>query len=297
MIQHLKLYSRTPPNGLVAFSGNVAEREGQSDVKVWSMEPPIPMNQRLYRCDKTFILDHLMGMTETKEVYGMVVMDKREGNIALLKGKAIIELATATSNVPGKTRAGGQSSARYMRIRIDAAKDFYKTIAEMMQSNFLEIKGNLKGIIIGGPGHTKYDFVDKYDYINTELKDKIIGIKDLSYTGPFGLQELLEKSQDLLASESVMTEKNIMNKFFDLLNSDIDMVAYGKEHVRSAIERSAADVLLISETLDDDTLDEFEALCEKFGTKFEMISVETREGKQLNDIGQFAALLRYKLHY
>jgi len=297
MIQHLKLYNKTPKNGLAAFSGNVAEREGQSDVKVWSIEPPMPMNQRLYRCDKQFILDHLESMTETKEVYGMVVMDKREGNIALLKGKAIIELATATSNVPGKTRAGGQSSARYMRIRIDAAKDFYKKIAEMMQDNFLELKGNLKGIIIGGPGHTKYDFVDKYDYINTELKRKIIGIKDLSYTGPFGLQELLEKSEDILANESVMTEKNLMNKFFDLLNRDNEMVTYGKEHVKNAIEKSAVDTLLISETLSDDVLDEFETLCEQFGTTFEMISIETREGKQLNDMGKFAAILRYKLHY
>lgn len=297
MIQHLKLYPKTPENGLAAFSGNVAEREGQSDVKVWSIEPPIPMNQRLYRCDKQFILDPIADMTETKEVYGLVVMDKREGNIALLKGKTIVELANTSSNVPGKTRAGGQSSARYMRIRIDAAKDFYKNIAELMQSNYLDLKNNLKGIIIGGPGHTKYDFVDKYDYINTELKNKIIGIKDLSYTGPFGLQELLEKSEDLLANESVMTEKNLMNKFFDLLNSDNEMVTYGKEHVRSAIEKSAVDTLLISETLDDDTLDEFEQLCENFGTNFEMISIETREGKQLNDIGKFAAILRYKLNY
>ena len=37
MIQHLKLFKRTPPNGLVVFSGNVAEREGQQDFKVWSI--------------------------------------------------------------------------------------------------------------------------------------------------------------------------------------------------------------------------------------------------------------------
>jgi peptide chain release factor subunit 1 len=297
MIQHLKLYQQTPKNGLAAFSGNVAEREGQSDVKVWSIEPPIPMNQRLYRCDKLFVLEPLEVMTESTEVYGLVVMDKREGNIALLKGKAIIELANTTSNVPGKTRAGGQSSARYMRLRIDAAKDFYKQIADLMQNSYLDIKTTLKGIIIGGPGHTKYDFVDKYDYINTELKQKIIGIKDLSYTGPFGLQELLEKSEDLLANESIMTEKKIMQRFFDLLNKDQEMVAYGKNHVKDAIEKSAVETLLISETVDDDILDEFESICESFGTNFEIISTETREGKQLNDIGKFAAILRYKLTY
>ena len=34
MIQHLRLFKRTPSNGLAAFSGNVAEREGQSDVRL-----------------------------------------------------------------------------------------------------------------------------------------------------------------------------------------------------------------------------------------------------------------------
>ena len=37
MIQHLRLYKQTPPNGLACFSGNVSEREGQFDFKVWSI--------------------------------------------------------------------------------------------------------------------------------------------------------------------------------------------------------------------------------------------------------------------
>src|SRR3989344_8033977 len=40
MIRHLQTVGRTPANGLAAFSGNVAEREGQQDIQVWSIEPP-----------------------------------------------------------------------------------------------------------------------------------------------------------------------------------------------------------------------------------------------------------------
>ncbi|MFH1589081.1 MAG: peptide chain release factor 1, partial [archaeon] len=105
MMQHLKLYTRTPANGLALFSGNVAEREGQQDFKVWSIEPPIPLNQRLYRCDKNFVLEPLQDQSDDKTVFGLVVMDKREGNIAFLKGKVIIPLSKAHSAVPGKTRA------------------------------------------------------------------------------------------------------------------------------------------------------------------------------------------------
>ena len=48
MIQHLKLFKRTPPNGLAIFAGNVAKREGQQDMKVWSIEPPIPLGHTSY---------------------------------------------------------------------------------------------------------------------------------------------------------------------------------------------------------------------------------------------------------
>ncbi|MEK6947215.1 MAG: LAGLIDADG family homing endonuclease, partial [Nanoarchaeota archaeon] len=108
MIQHLKLFKRTPPNGLCVFSGNVAEREGQHNFKVWSIEPPIPLKTRIYRCDKEFVLDILRDMLDVKEVYGLVVMDRRDANIALLKGKSIIPLVKTHSEVPGKFKAGGQ---------------------------------------------------------------------------------------------------------------------------------------------------------------------------------------------
>src|SRR3989338_3416426 len=37
MTQHLRLFKRTPENGLAVFAGNVAEKEGQQDFKVWSI--------------------------------------------------------------------------------------------------------------------------------------------------------------------------------------------------------------------------------------------------------------------
>ena len=110
MIQHLKIYPKTPPNGLAVFSGNVAEREGQSDVKVWSIEPPLPLKIRIYRCDKKFVLEHLADMVVTKEVYGLVVLDRRDAMVALLRGKTLVPLVKTHSEVPGKTKAGGQSS-------------------------------------------------------------------------------------------------------------------------------------------------------------------------------------------
>ncbi|MBW2971187.1 peptide chain release factor aRF-1 [Candidatus Woesearchaeota archaeon] len=294
MLQHLKLFRHTPPNGLAVFSGNVAQREGQQDIQVWSLEPPVPLKTRIYRCDKEFQLDLLRDMLETKEVYGLVVMDRREANIALLKGKTIIPLSKKESNVPGKTRAGGQSSQRFARLREGAAKEFYKKIGEMMKEEFLFNK-DLKGIIVGGPGPTKQDFVNG-NYITNEVKNKILAIKDISYTGSFGVQELVDQSQDVLSGEEIASEKKIMSKFFELLAKKPGMASYGEKEVTENLKMGAVDVLLLSDSLSDAKLDEFDKLAKEFGTEVNIISTETREGVQLRDLGKIAAILRYEMN-
>lgn len=292
MTQHLRLFKKTPDNGLAVFSGNVSEREGQEDFKVWSIEPPIPLKTRIYRCDKEFVLDLIRDMLETKEVYGLVVVDRRDANIALLKGKSIVPVVKTHSEVPGKSKAGGQSSARFERIREGAKKDHFKKVAEYMKEQFLGNK-NLKGIIVGGPGPTKYDFIDT-GFITTEVKNKIIAIKDLSYTGEFGLQELVDKSQDVLAKEDVMNEKKIMGKFFDLLAKKPGMASYGEKEVMDNLKTGVVDTLLISEELEDKKIEAFEKEAKKISSEVEIISTETREGVQLRDLGKVAAILRYE---
>lgn len=294
MIQHLKIYKNTPPNGLAAFSGNISEKEGDVNVKVWSIEPSIPLNIRIYRCDKTFVLEPLEEMVEHRETYGLVVMDRREGDIALLKGKKIVPLVSTHSHVPGKFKTGGQSARRFEANRDLAAKEFYRKIAEYMKEQFLGMK-ELKGILVGGPGPTKYDFIES-GHITTEVKKKIIGIKDLGYTGEFGLNELVDKSQDILAAEEIADEKKHMQQFFELLAKKPGMVTYGPIDVEKDLENGLVDKILISEDLPNEVIDKFEEAAERKGSAVHLISTDTREGVQLKEMGGIAAILRYEAH-
>ncbi len=294
MIQHLRLFKQTPPHGLAVFSGNVAAAEGKQDLRVWSIEPPIALNTRIYRCDKTFVTDILENMLLENRVYGLVVMDRRDANLALLKGKTIIPLQKTHSEVPGKFKAGGQSAARFARIREGAILDHYKKIAEYMKNQFLPYGNNLKGIIIGGPGVTINDFLN-YDLLTGDLKRKVLGTKDLSYTGEFGLQELLDKCEDILAEEEIAAEKKIMNRFFTELRVSYKKVTYGDKETRKALDMNVVDVLLVSESIPEDTIFEFEELAKKGGASVQIISVETREGAQLRDLGGVASILRYEI--
>ena len=293
MIQHLRLFKRNPDNGLAVFSGNIGP-EGRADLKVWSVEPPMALQVKGYRCDKTFNTDPLAEMLESNEIFGLVLIDRREGTIASLKGKASVILSRHTSNVPGKMRAGGQSAARFGRIRENAAKEFYVRMGEHVKDAFFE-NSDLRGIILGGPGPTKHEFMDG-SFITNELKKKIVAVKDITYTDENGVKELIEASQDVLAKESIADEKRLMKKFFDYLAEREKMVSYGPEHVQKTLDLGAVDTLLISESLPDEKIEHFEAEAKKHGTTVEIISVETGEGAQLKEFGGIGALLRYELH-
>lgn len=294
MIQHLKNFPRTPENGLAAFAGNVASTEGKQDMRAWSFEPPIPLNMRIYRCDKHFVTGILEEMTVEHDAYGLVAMDRRDAMFALLKGKTIIPLQKTHSEVPGKTKAGGQSAQRFARIRQEAYKDHFKKVAEYMKEQFLPLGKNLKGIIIGGPGITVNDFMNK-DYITGDLKKKIIGTKDLSYTDDFGLQELVDKSQDLLAEEEIAQEKKAMNDFFMTFRENPNKVSYGEKETLKALSMAAVGVLLISETISEDVIFDLEEKAQACGATVKIISTETREGIQLKDLGGIAAILRFEI--
>jgi len=295
MIQHLKVViQKTPENGLAIFSGNVAEREGQYDFNVWAIEPPAPMNQRLYRCDKEFVLDPLKEMMDDKNEYGLVVLDGRDATIAVLRGKTIIPIKSTHSEVPGKMRAGGQSAPRFQRLRAGALNDHFKKIAGYMKDEFLP-RQYLRGIIIGGPGTTVNNFLNK-NHITGDVQKKIIGVKDLSYTGEYGLHELVEKSDDLLAKEDIIREMKLMKEFFYLLSTEEGKTAYGKDKVLELVKQGIVDKVILSETLTKEIIDEFETEAEKFSTEVEIISTETTEGVQLRDMGKVVAILRFNIN-
>jgi peptide chain release factor subunit 1 len=293
MIRALLLYKRTPPNGLALFAGNVAEREGQSDIRIWEIEPPTPLKTKVYRCDQTFFLEPLKEFISIREVYGLIVIDKQEANIALLKGKAIIIVKNFDSVVPGKTRAGGQSAARFSRVRDGMLKDFFKKVGDTVNKTFLGNK-DVKGIIIGGPGPNKEQFF-KGNFILTPIKEKVLGLIDTGYTGQQGLEEIVARGEDLLAQEEITKEKAIINRLFDFLAKKPSFVAYGEDEVRKALDIGAVKTLMISEDFDETKIEELSEKCEEFKGEWVVVSTDTKEGVMLKNLSGIAAILRYPL--
>lgn len=294
MLTEMRKYKNTPKNGLVLFSGNVSEIEGKPDYKIFTIEPPEPINVRLYRCDQIFIVEPLQELLLAKHSYGLVVMDHREANLAFMRGKSITIVKNMDSPIAGKMKAGGQSAERFQRGREEEIKHFFKKIADAMKDAYFN-KEELRGIIIGGPGPAKNDFYES-GYLLDEIHKKIIGIKDVGDTGENGLRELLAKSEELLEKEELIAEQKILNEFLGNMAKDTGLASYGEAEVQKNLENGTVKLLLLSEALPEEKVDKFIEIAKQFGTEIALISEQTQEGVQLKELGGFGAILRYKTH-
>ena len=293
IVRHLKTLKQTPKNGLALFSGNISQTEGQDDLRLWAIETPLPLKSRLYRCDKEFVLEPLREMLEVTEIYGLLVMDRKEAAIGMLEGKRIETLQKMTSGIPSKVRAGGQSSQRFHRITEGLTKEFYKRIANEMKNIFFENK-KLKGIIVGGPIPTKDEFIDG-QYMATKLRDKVVGRVDIGGSDESGLKELVQKSQDILAGQEIVHEKKLLEKFFDHLGRKPDLAALKEEKTRRALKYGAVDTLILSKDADKTIVKELKQMAESTSSSVEIVSSETEEGEQFKNLGGIGAILRFKV--
>jgi len=335
ILSRLKNFKAPPENGLVFFVGHRSIGADQTNMIQFVLEPPEPVPTFIYRCDSQFFTQPIEGMLETKDKYGLIVIDRSEATIGMLHGKRIVSIKNMQSLVPSKHGRGGQSARRFERLIEIAAHEYYKKVADVANEAFLSDK-NLKGILVGGPGPTK-DFFVKSEYLHYELQKKIIDTFDTGYTDEYGLKELVEKSRDRMKDLDLMREKDLMQRLFEeIRKSDGGLAIYGEEQVKNALTIGAMDTLIISEDMRrvklslscpscgakketmakdstedvkcdkcsaimkadvvDDLVGELHRLADANNTKVEFISGESEEGGLLlKAFGGVAGILRFRV--
>ena len=247
--QRLKLFKEAPETGLVIFCGAIPQNgAGSERIETYVIIPPEPINIYLYRCDSRFHTEHLQELLREKETYGIILIDSSDATLATLRGRRLEIVREISSGVPGKTRAGGQSARRYERLREMRLQDYFRRVGEHANETFLPIE-DLKGLIIAGPGPTKYDF-EKGEHLNYMLKEKILDIVDTAYVGEQGVKEVVDKAPEIMRKVRYIEERQIVQQFLYEVGHDTGMATYGEEEVRKALEAGAVKTLLLSEGLD-----------------------------------------------
>ncbi len=249
--QKLKLFKDPGEKGIVVFTGALPQEgggPGTERMEAYVIVPPEPIKIFLYRCDNRFHTEHLQEMLREKESYGILLVDASNATIATLQGKHLNIVMQMHSGVTGKTRAGGQSARRYERLRDMQLNEYYGRVAGHANDVFMPLE-NLKGIILGGPGPTKYDF-QKGNYLNYQLQGKILEVVDTAYVEEQGVKEVVEKAPEIMKKVRYIEEKEIMQKFLYEVGHDSGFITYGEAEVRRLMNMGAVRLVLLSEELD-----------------------------------------------
>jgi peptide chain release factor subunit 1 len=330
ILSKLKYFKKPPENGVVFFVGHKGIGADKTEMVSFVLEPPEVMPTFLYRCDSDFYTEPLRDMLLEKDNYGLIVVDRSEATIGMLRGRRIDVIRNLQSLVPSKHRMGGQSARRFERLIEQAAHEYFKKIGNIVNESFLSEK-ELVGVLIGGPGATK-DFFAEKDYLNHELKKKVIDVFDTGYTDEYGLKELVEKAKKALSDLELVREKDLIEMLMnEIRKPDGGLAVYGPS-VEEALKMGAVDALLISEgltgavtafecskcgttasqvqdgskcpecgsTMKDEVeielTDHLFDLAEKVGTKIELISEDSEEGMVfMKTFGGLAGILRFKI--
>ncbi|HEX2014742.1 MAG TPA: Vms1/Ankzf1 family peptidyl-tRNA hydrolase, partial [Nitrososphaera sp.] len=143
----------------------------------------------------------------------------------------------------------GQSARRFERLRENELNEYYHRVAAHAKQVFIE-EYNVKGIIVGGPGPTKENFL-KEEYLDYRLQKAVIAILDTSYSGDEGVREILDKArrENVLQEYRLMEEKQVMEKFMSEVHTGRGLGIYGVHDVVRAAKDGVADLVIVTDDI------------------------------------------------
>ena len=293
-MDRLQMIPKVPPNGLVLFCGENMET---GDFACYVFSPPEKINVFYYRTEKRFITDFLEEMVEDRDAVGILIVERDQATIGMLRGSRLEVLEEMADYIPGKHKMGGQSQRRFDRIIEQMVEEFFKRVGEHAARHFLPYveKGRLKGLIVAGPGYAKMDFV-KGGYLDYRLQ-KLVSpeLVDVAYQGDQGLKEVVMKARNVVQVQMYRDAIDAMEEFKSHLARGTGMVVYGERDVKQALEMGAVKTLLVHEDRDD--LEEWKEMAENYsGAKVVIIPSSLPEAEWFkNTFGGLAGILRYKI--
>lgn len=296
--EKLKLYSKTPPNGLAVYAGTIVINDREKFV-CYGVEPIKPINTSLYLCDSRFHVEELLQQFEDDVKYGFVIIDGHQTLFATLQGNVKKILQNLNVDLPKKHGRGGQSSVRFARLRLERRLAYVKKVAEICTNLYLSNeKPNVEGLILGGHSDLKHEMREFLEY---RLKDKVIKTVDTNYGGENGLSEAIELSAEVLKDVKFAKEQSILRKFFDEMTFDTGKYCFTLKSTLSMLEMGALETLIISETCEEKHNGELfiDWIAENYSAykiNLEVVSDKTGEGTQfVEGFGGIGGILRYKV--
>lgn len=143
------------------------------DKKNFLIIPPFPI-------EKTFEggSEYLLELLDKKFNLAVILLRLGEYSLGFFEDNQLLEHKTGTQFVGGKTKAGGQSAARYSRIREGQINDFFKKVCEQARKKILPRKPDF--VFFGGDTQTIKAFIKNCEWLEKfRVMDRVLNVRHM----------------------------------------------------------------------------------------------------------------------
>merc|ERR1719394_1622982 len=249
--QRLKMYNRTPKNGLIVYCGEIVTEDGKEKKLTIDFEPFKPISTTMYLCDNKFHTEDLAELLESDDKFGFLIIDGNGSLYGTVAGNHREVLHKFSVELPKKHGRGGQSALRFARLRLEKRHNYVRKVSEIATQCFIsDAKPNIKGLIIAGSADFKNDLTTS-DLWDPRLDAIIIKpLLDIAYGGENGFNQAIELSSETLKNVKFLQEKKLIGKFLDEVAQDTGKFCFGVKDTITGLEMGAVETLIVWEQLD-----------------------------------------------
>jgi len=249
--QRLKMYNRTPKNGLIVYCGEIIDDNGKEKKVTIDFEPFKPISTTMYLCDNKFHCEDLAELLEGDDMFGFLIMDGNGALYGTVSGNHREILHKFSVELPKKHGRGGQSALRFARLRLEKRHNYVRKVAEIACQIFIPHghRPCITGLIIAGSADFKTELTTS-DLFDARLDAILIKpMLDVSYGGENGFNQAIELSSECLKNVKFIKEKKLISTFLDEVSQDTGKFCFGIKDTMQALEMGACDVLICWEEL------------------------------------------------
>mmetsp|Transcript_22442 Transcript_22442/g.46546 ORF Transcript_22442/g.46546 Transcript_22442/m.46546 type:complete len:451 (+) Transcript_22442:24-1376(+) len=249
--QRLKMYNKTPNNGLIIYCGDVITDDGKEKKLTIDFEPFKPINTSMYLCDNKFHCEDLAQLLESDDKYGFLIMDGNGALYGTVTGNHREVLHKFSVELPKKHGRGGQSALRFARLRLEKRHNYVRKVSEIATQCFIsDSKPNISGLIVAGSADFKTELTTS-DLWDPRLDNIIIKpMLDVAYGGENGFNQAIELSSETLKNVKFMQEKQLITRFLDEVAQDTGKYCFGIKDTMQGLDMGAVETLIVWEGIE-----------------------------------------------
>ncbi|MHA1411256.1 MAG: mRNA surveillance protein pelota [Promethearchaeota archaeon] len=231
---------------------------------------------------------------ETNFIMIIIAIETGVATISLMSNYSHERIATIKKNIPGK---------RYEQAyRNKAYEEFFDEVLRVVVENIKNLKIDL--IIVCGPGNIRDRFINHFkDKVRLSDLPEIFSLHASSGTESAIFEVLKSKKlAQVKKNIRIIEEAQKIEKIFEYLANDTDMIAIGMNEIENAAEQGAVEELFLVDKLIRSSSKEDKLRLEKIisnvlksNGNYNILSSDHPTGKQIEDLGAIVAILRYKI--